>query len=320
MTAHSTIAKPTDRAAWLQARVPYFNASAAAALFDRHPYMTAADYATEKLTGGDTDDDNETSAMRRGRYFENGIAQWWAHEYGVHVTEPRVLYIADRFMATVDRLVVETDRPVEIKTAKGIHDEPMEHWLDQCQAIMWCVDAEHLELVWVDGSLTLKHQTIDADFAAQVALSERAERFMAAIDLGIVPDWVSGSLTASNVAELHPDPSGSVDLGEAGLVAMERYGELKRLVSAYMDEMDEIRDAVARMLGEHEAGTYLGDEIVTWKRSKDSLVFDRDEFERDQPETFAKYQMTKPGSRRFLAKTLQAEESDVAAGPEGRGW
>lgn len=297
----TTIDRATNRTDWLKQRQPFFNASAAACLWDRHPYMSAADYAVKKLTG--VDNDNETSAMRRGTYLEDGIAQWWAIENGVTVTEPPVLFAAGPILATVDRIVQETLKPVEIKTASGYHDEPVPYWLDQCQAIMLCHGSEMIDLVWVDSSLALQSVTVAEDTVFQADLLARADRFMAAVEMGITPDWIVPELTAAHVAALHPDPgAGSVELSAANVASLHRYAELKAIVKEADTEMDEIKDHVARALADHDTGTFEGEPVVTWKASKAGVRFDEKAFREEHPDTYQTYTVERPGSRRFLPK------------------
>jgi hypothetical protein len=184
-----TIPKPGEREPWLAARRPFFNASAAACLYDRHPFMSAADYATEKLTGREQADNR---AMRRGRMLEDGIGVWFAHELGVAgLIEPDVMFAAGRMLASVDRFTLGgAERPVEIKTTNKYLDDPEPYWLDQCQAIMLCAGHDSMDLVWLDASLDLHYEEVDADETHQGDMLNRAERFMAAIDMGIVPDWI----------------------------------------------------------------------------------------------------------------------------------
>ena len=290
-----TLERAYDREDWLAQRQPYFNASAAACLWDRHPYESAADYATKKLTGVDNDD--ETSAMRRGNYLEDGVAEWWAFEDGVTVIEPGVLYACGPVLATVDRWDITRDRPVEIKTASGHHSEPQDYWLDQCQAIMLCADRDVIELVWMDGSLDLASMTVDADEVQQRDLMNRAERFMAAIELGMVPDWIIPQLKHRHVAALNPEPVGEVELDEATVDLMFNYRDLKLRVKEAEVEMDAIKDVVAGALGGHEVGLWDGTKIVSWKPSKS---LDKVGLTEAHPELVAEYTVEKPGARRFL--------------------
>ena len=299
----SRIAKPADRDKWLAVRAPYYNASAAAVLHDRHPFVTVGDYATEKITGEDSFVDTE--ATRRGRHLEDGIARWWAEDHGYDVYEPGELFIAGRLMATLDRIVVQTGRPLEVKTFGGYTDDPFDYWLDQCQAQALCADAEFVELAWLDSSLGLRYMTVDADPDFQADLLERAERFMAAIDFKIIPDWVYPTLTSANIDKLFADvgKDDPVDIGEAGYIAMERFRELKARVKDDEEELAAIKDDVARMLGQHSAGTYQGETLVTWNRNKASTKLDLEALIAEiDPVLVAKHEHTKAGSRVFRPK------------------
>ncbi len=102
------VPKPLDRDAWLAVRRPWFNASYAAVLFDRHPYVTPGDLASIKLTGKEQ---GQTRAMDRGRRLESVIRDWFADETQCVVTEPDQLYIAGRVMATADGIVTSNAVP-----------------------------------------------------------------------------------------------------------------------------------------------------------------------------------------------------------------
>jgi predicted phage-related endonuclease len=294
-----TTPRPADRADWLELRRDYFNASAAAVLWERHPYQSAADYAVSKIAGTEQD---ETSAMRRGTFMEESVAQWWAHEQGVTVYEPDELYVADPIMATVDRFVVQTERPVEIKTAKGHHDEPMDYWLDQCQAIMLCCGSDVIELVWVDGSLELHHQTVDADEAFQREMLERARNFIADVDQGIVPDWIEPTLRAEHIIDLYPSPAGEVEVDRDTVNAVLRYADLRTEKALIEGEMKALRDEVVATLGDHEAGVWAGEPIVTFKAVKGRRRFDDKAFAANHPELAEQYMVTGKGSRRFMTR------------------
>ncbi len=295
---------PLHRPDWLQARVPYFNASSAAVLFERHQFQTAAEYAVEKLTG-DTSDDGQTSAMRRGQFLEDGVAEWWAHETGVQVQTVPVMYACGRILANVDRVDLTRERPVEIKTVSRHVDEPSQYWLDQCQAVMLCYGdggADVMDLVWVDSSMTLQHQEVDADPVFQAELLRRAEKFMAAIDMGMVPDWITPTLSAAHVSALYPDPAGAVELGDDGGELIQRFTELKVKAKQIDAELDEIKDEITRRLGDHDTGLWDGVEVVTFKAPKAGSVIDAAALEADHPDIYRQYLKQKRAGRRFVPK------------------
>lgn len=295
----STIPRPTDRQVWLAGRRPYFNASAASVLWDRHPFQSAADYAVEKLIGsGQT----ETRAMRRGRYLEQSLADWYEHETGEFLFEPEIMYIGGPVLANVDRLVLNgpTDRVVEIKTSKGYLSEPEQSWVDQTQAQMMCTGIDHATVVWLDASMDMHDVELDADEAFQVELVRRAEKFMAAIELGMVPDWITPELSAKQVAAVHPNPEGEIELSAELVEQVNDYRDARAIRRAADDRMDRIRDEVARALGDHEVGVYEGVEIVSFRAVKDSYKLNVPELRADHPDLVEKYQMVVPNGRRFL--------------------
>lgn len=294
----STLPKPVDRAEWLEVRRPYFNASATAVLFDRHPFMTPGDYATVKLTGVEQE---PTAAMRRGVALEDAVATWWGLEHACAVGEVDDLYIGGNIMATVDRWALDDDCPIEIKTTSLRAHEPERHWLDQCQAIMLCTGASECWLVWLDSSMSLHETLITEDPELQAAIAERAERFMAAIELGIVPDWIE--LSYQNVATLHPHskPAG-VELGDEGLAQVQALVMCRQLKKDAEKDEAALKDQLAKKLLDAESGSYDGMEIITWRTAKPSLVVDVDMLEADHPDLVEKYRRAKPGTRRMLTR------------------
>lgn len=293
-----TIRKPPEREDWLTLRRPFFNASATAILFDRHPFLTPGDYATVKLTGTEQE---QTRPMRRGIALEDALAQWWGQEHACAVGELADLFVAERVMATVDRWALDDDCPIEIKTANHRAFEPDPYWLDQCQSIMLCTDRDACWLVWFDPSMDLHERLIHEDVEQQKEIVLRADRFMAAIDLGIVPDWVE--LSYQNVAQLHPGEAGkTVELDDEGLGLVQALAMLRQVKRDAEKEETEVKDALAKILLDAEAGAYDGQPILTWKTSKPRHVLDVDMLEADHPDLVEKYRRDKPGTRTMLTR------------------
>jgi predicted phage-related endonuclease len=296
--SRSTIPRPAGRSDWLETRRPYFNASSASVLWDRHRFQSAADYAVEKLTGRGQ---AETRSMRRGRHLEESIAQWYAQEAGVRLYEPDVMFVAGPILATVDRLTATgPDVLVEIKTANGYLTEPEQYWLDQTQAELLCTGRDHGVIVWLDASMDLQDYEVDGDDAFQTELVTRAERFMAAIELGMVPDWIVPELTAGHVAAVYPHPDGEVELDTETAELVSEYRSLRYEKSEYERAMESIKSIVAGRLGGHAVGTVDGVPIVTFKETKGAAAFDLDSFKQDHPGLFSQYSYIKPSGRRFL--------------------
>jgi predicted phage-related endonuclease len=292
-----TIPKPADREEWLALRRSFFNASATAVLFDRHPFQSAGDNATTKLTGVEQ---AQTKAMRRGIMLEDVVARWWGEEHACGVTEVDDLYVAGPVMATVDRWCVDDDCPIEIKTTNYRTYEPAPYWLDQCQAIMLCTGRDAIWLVWFDPSMELHEKLIGADPTFQDALVERAERFMAAIELGIVPDWVE--LSFANVAAIHPVSEGVMELEDDDLLLVQSLDATRRIRRDAEKDEGVIKDALAKRLLAAEAGTYGGFEILSWRTSKPTTALDVEMLKADHPDLVEKYTFERAGRRVMLVK------------------
>jgi predicted phage-related endonuclease len=305
----TTVAKPADRDKWLAERKPYFNASASAVLFDRHPFQTPGDYATVKLTG---DEGPQTRAMARGQHLEAAVANWWAADNNCEVYEPDVLYVAGPIMATLDRIAVGglyDGFPVQIKTTSHRVSTPEQYWLDQCQAEMLCAGTDFCELVWFDSSLDYESVTVHADREFQTELLARAERFMAAIEFGMIPDV---RLSASNIAAVFPEPVDAVEFDADAVTALRQYVVLGTRIKALEEERARIKDVLAAEMLDHAEATYDGETVLTWKATKGRESFDRERFRAEHPDLHNQYvARAAHGPRMFTPKitTPDTEES-----------
>jgi len=234
--------------------------------------------------------------------LEDSVARWFSSEVATTVYEPDVMYAAGRMLATVDRITIGgSERPVEIKTTNRYLDDPEPYWIDQCQAIMLCTGRDSIDLVWLDSSLDLHYEEVDADERHQADMLARAERFMAAIDMGIVPDWIVPDLTAGHISAIYPEPTGAIELDSAVAELVSDYLNLRETQAEAKRAMESIHDEVVRHLGDYAIGTHEGVPIVTFKAIKGAEAFDADALRRDHPELWGEYAYTKPGGRRFAA-------------------
>ena len=98
---------------------------------------------------------------------------------------------------------------------------------------------------------------------------------------------------------------------EADATIMQEIAEM-RLLKEELAKLDarkkEIEDNIKMMIGDAEALVAPGSTqakpqvLATWKNAKDSTKFDEKLFAKENPDTYAKYQYTTSGSRRFLLK------------------
>jgi putative phage-type endonuclease len=265
----TTIPKPTDRDEWLAARRPYVGASEAACLVGEHPFITAAELAAEKLGGGV---ERDSTAMRRGRALEAGIASWWEEENHVALIEPELLFIFDdALIATLDRRVVGAQVGVEIKTSNHYVDEIERHWYWQCQCQMLCADLDRVEVIALDPSMTLKHFVVTPDDEDQALIAEAARKFCEHIRRGEIPP--DASLSYRAVQALHPAPTiESVELSDETLGWCLSLGALQARIRDLEADADELKAMVCLRLGAAAEGHHDGRTVVTWRATTRTTV------------------------------------------------
>jgi predicted phage-related endonuclease len=300
-----TIPKSDDKDQWLRDRHPWANASDAAVYVDRHPFKTLGDLVAEKLAPEPVDNGNRHTD--RGLRLEAAVADWWADEHGVAITEPDVMYRHGRLLATLDRRIVGADyEALEVKTTRDEIDSVHEHWWWQAQAQAVCADLYRVHFAVLDGTMDLKPFTVERDDEAIARLVEAVDRVWAFLELGMVPEGVL--LSDDHVAHVYPKhESGTwVDLDDNALATISRWADLRaRRIDAEKREKV-LRGDVARIIGEAEGARYKGLPVATWRAGRPVTKLDVKALVAKYPRAAAKFERTVPGSRRMLpAKELQ---------------
>ena len=79
--------------------------------------------------------------------------------------------------------------------------------------------------------------------------------------------------------------------------------DLKDTIKGLTEKQDEMKDAFKLMLGENT--TLVNDDgkaLITWKKAKDGLRFNKTRLQEEMPEIYEKFMDMTQGSRRFLVK------------------
>lgn len=287
----STIPKPAERTAWLEARAPYVGASEAACLLGLHPFKSLAELAAEKLYGTAQP---ENRAMMRGRRLEAAVAEWYSAELGLALEEPEVLYLdgTGSLCATLDRRVVGTLVGVEIKTTGHYVREPEAYWVIQAQAQMLCAGLERVELAVLDASLDLEVYPVLPDRPLQRELQARARDFLGWIRAGEMPPDLP--LDYPTARALYPvaDPEAEpVELDAEALSWVRSLRTVSERIKGLETEASTLRGMVARVLGNATEGVHEGARVVTWRPVARPSV-DLKRLRRDHPEIVAEYVTT----------------------------
>ena len=302
MTNMKTILKPEHGSLeWLQTRHKHdgktiVGASEVSAIMGVNPYKNIVDLAIEKLQPPQVRDKNE--AMKRGIFLEQGLLDYASAEIGSLIVTPAEMYLNGRIISTLDGVTNDSTRLFEAKTTTGWvqGDECLPEWFWQAQAQMFCTDAQIVTFIVLDRQLRITMFDVFRDEEAITDMVAKAEAFGTAIDEERLPEDVP--LSANQVGQLHPTPdAGEIELGAAGLELLQRWQSAKEMVKHYQQEEDELKDALANILREHDAGTVDGHKVVTFK-AQSTTRFDQKALLDTQPE-LAK-QFTKSSSFRVL--------------------
>ena len=288
-----------DREAFVKLRAPYFGASSAATLFGENPYESAADLWLNKVCGAVVE---ETRAMRRGNHMEAAVANWFGVEYGLEnggpsrtVRKAEHMYVLGHLAATPDYWM--DDDLVEIKTTAHTTDVPLAQWVFQVQAQMLCTGSQRAYIVWVDSTLNIQWEVIEANPDTQESIFIRSKAFMDAVHEEFMPEWIERE--ARHVIAMFPDPVDAIESGERGMELVADYWSHKSAAKHYEEAAAKCRDELFSLAGNHDTITLDGKEIATLWSRKLAASFNHKRFREDQPDMYLKY-MNEASTTRVL--------------------
>ena len=298
---------PDNYQEWIQDRLnnPSIGASQSSAVMGLNPYQSAVDVYFDLVDGFEQDDN---LAMYLGREMEPIIKKLFMERTGLKVLNDNKIRIDQEydFLTTnLDGMVVGEGVPVEYKTSgmPWTGDIP-EHYFVQIQHQMMVTESP--SIYFVSLSMGLRKQLV-------VAKYDRNDEFISEMRSELVSFWHDHILTRTP-----PEPESLDD-------AKKRYTEIDpesvatatpddQLIWATMNTLKEERKVIDEQIKDHQLNlikkigereslvSLSGNTLVTWKRTKDSVVFDTQRFAKEKPELYNKYMRTRSGYRRFILK------------------
>lgn len=184
---------------WLALRRRDVTASDVGAVCGCSPYKTAMRVWAEKA--GEIEDEDETPAMRRGRWLEPAVLKACRDEAGwLSITEPHV-YLRDpaaRLGATPDAIGTDSEGSFIVQAkvisppvfARDWGDEPPLHYQLQTltEAMLWGAPRAFLAVLVSDGFAADLHTFPVARHAgAEAKIREAVAKFWAEVDAGVAP-------------------------------------------------------------------------------------------------------------------------------------
>lgn len=266
-------------------------ASSAAAIYNQHPYMTAADLATELLRDTPPEPKTPTQAMERGNRLEPVIIDWVANLEEIVLHTPDELFCLKkdgaRLIATIDAMDENGD-VYEIKTMSKRWDGKLPaHWYWQGVQQAACVGVSVIHWRIFDSDMMIHNYTqkVSSD-EIQMHINAVAE-FLKSIDNGVLPDDVV--LSYENASDLYNKPiAKQVILNDDAMDLIIRIEQIKVAKKEFEKLESEAKAELAFLMKDAEEAV-IGDRVVaTWKSQK-RRVFDSARFESEHPALSEKY-------------------------------
>lgn len=303
---------------WLEVRKAGIGSSDAGAAVGLHPYKSQLQLWMEK-TGRDAglpvvDPNDDQSPMYWGTLLEPIVAAHYTRRTGNRVRRVNAVLQQPEhpwMLANLDREVMGTPdvQILECKTA-GINGASL--WRDgvpeyvQLQVMhqLAVTGKQSADVAVLIGGQELQVFRIErnADMIAQLIQLE--ERFWGYVERDEAPP-ADGSDSADLALRcLYPRDSGTTldlsgDLEMSGV-----FSDLLavREVMATQSALEaQLKQRIQQRMGDATRAVFESGE-VSWKRSKDGIALDTAQLLKDQPQLVQSYQLTKPGSRRFLVQ------------------
>jgi putative phage-type endonuclease len=249
--------------------------------------------------------------MQNGHYLELAISEYFEKGVGKKINKESVgnIFYVDKknpfFIGSPDRLY-DNNKVLECKsTTMNIDkdDIPM-YWYAQLQWYLMLVGSDSGAIAWVSsygGRNHFDHVFVEKDSDYIAYMREQAEKFWTK---NVVKDVPPEPVNAEDVEKMYPEENKGKEV-VANNEIMRLYDELIDLIEQKKQNevrIAQIKDYIKQHFGDAEKMIYAGDVLFTWKKSKDSVKFDAEEFKKQKPELYKQFLKQKKGSRRFLIK------------------
>jgi len=298
---------PKDYDEWLLDRKdnPSIGASQSAAVLGLHPWMTAVDLWSELTNGFQPKDDN--LAMYLGREMEPILRDLFYKETGMKVKQDNKIRIDSEYKyitTNLDGMVVGEKIPVEFKTtAKKWDGEIPDHYFVQLQHQMM-----------VTNSPSIYFASLSMGFDKQLIIEKynRDNKFIKKLRTALVDFWkinVEGNV-APECQNIEDANKVFNQISEEDVLEADEniHGIVHNLRNHYEQkneadrEIKHLKLKLMTALEDKQILMHNGSQIVTWRSTKDRVVFDKNTFQKENQDLYNQYLVTKKGSRRFVLK------------------
>lgn len=265
----------TSREEWLSQRKNGVGGSDIAAICGHDPYRTPLDVYLDKI--GESEPITDNDFMKAGRYLEPVVAEMFQDETGLPLISMPSTIVGTKphYLASVDRSILGENVPVEIKTSKRYHAEPLDKWKLQATWYAGIMNAEGYYIAWFTYP-TLRFEYFDFDAVLFEEMCRMADEFWQCVENRTPPE--SNKFVASQGAMLEASEylAGRLNILRAKKQALE---ELEF-------EVDELTEEVKLAMREKEILSVNGTIAATWKQTKPRETVDTKKLKTEYPDVF----------------------------------
>lgn len=270
------------------------------------------------------EDKNREFLLELGTQLEPVIANLYERETGKHLQQPSPARWQHRehpvLMGTPDRLVLEEQRGVELKSENQFQNEFGEpgtdqvpyHYLIQCAHYMAIGEVAAWDIAVLHGGSKFSIYTLHRDQELEKFMIDELLRWWDEhIVRGVVPEVDSSDAWKVYLRKKYPvNTLPILDSDKETYVNVQKLLVARHYVESWETEKTELENQLKLLIGEHE-GIHGDFGKITWRKSKDSKTTDYSvAFEwlarktGTPPDVRAQilnqFTQIKPGTRRFL--------------------
>jgi len=307
--------KNMSREEWLGVRGNGIGSSDAAVAAGISPFKSPLELWLEKTGRQPAPDLSANDAVFWGTTLETIIANVYADRTGAKVRKVNAVLQHPEYLfmlANLDRLVLHpTDGSgiLEVKTA-GLHSA--QYWEKgvpdsyQCQVLhaLAVTGKEWCDVAVLIGGQDFRIYRVHRDDAKIADLILREERFWQCV-MSDTPPSVDGSESCGKaLSSMYPADKGEVldfieDTGMNKLFS--DYWSIRQQREAAEEQEILLKQQMQERLG-FASGAILDCGRISWRKVKDSTATDFKKLAEENPELVAKYEVIKPGYRRFVVQ------------------
>lgn len=294
----------TEKDIWLKQRESGIGGSDVSVLFGMNPFRTVQELYLDKI--GEGKEIIETPAMKAGVRLEPVVVDMFEEHSGFKcTTSPFLTHPEYPFIVgSPDRIILDSagNGILECKTTNGFtwrknNGQCPEHYQLQLQHYMLVSG-----LTW--GSIAVLVDGKDFyvfDYAEDKLLQEqiidKCKEFWTKVE----------SRTAPNEPVIAPiSPATGVLVAEERLrSSIENLDRIEAQLAKFKEDAEALNNEIQARLIELGCDVIVdeeGKQLITWKKSAESSIFNATTFKKDHPELYKAYIVVKEGTRRFLRK------------------